>query len=365
MSTRVRGSEYMQWAKENHRSVRFNLAVSGMPHFPLAELGAAMDDLDIGGPDGYGYPPLRQALAAKCSVPEECVVTAAGTSMANHLVLAALLDPGDEIVIEEPGYGPIVDAARYLGGEVRRFPRRREDGFTVDPDVVRKTITPRTRLVALTNLHNPSSAFTTEDVLREIGGLAATVGARVLVDEAYLDLAFDEAPRSAFHLGDRFVVTSSLTKAYGLSGLRCGFVLAPPELALRIWMLNDLFGVNAAHPAERLSVIALGRLSGMTARTRALLDANRPLLNRFVETCPWVEAKASRLGTTSFPRLLRGSVDSLVRLLRDRYDASVAPGRFFGAPDHFRVGISCPTPILEGGLERLEAALQEVARAGG
>ena len=359
MSTRVRGSEYMQWAKENHASVRFNLAVSGMPHLPLADLGVAIEDLEIGGPDGYGYASLSRALAAKCSVREECVVTATGTSMANHLALAALLEPGDEIVIEEPGYGPIVDVARYLGAEVRRFSRRHEDGFAVDPDILRKAITPRTRVVALTNLHNPSSTLTTEDVLQEVGDLAADAGARVLVDEVYLDLAFEEAPRSAFHLGEPFVVTSSLTKAYGLSGLRCGFILAPPELARRMWLLNDLFGVNAAHPAERLAVIALGCLPGIAARTRALLDANRPILNRFLGTCRWVEAPASRLGTTSFPRLLRGTVDSLVRLLRDRYDASVAPGRFFGAPDHFRVGISCPTPILRDGLERLEAALEE------
>jgi len=362
MSERTRGSEYMRWAKENHASVRFNLAVSGIPSLTLADLGARIEDLELTGPDGYGYAPLVQALAAHCAVPEESVVAATGTSMANHLVLAALLDPGDEVAIELPGYGPLVDAAEYLGTRVRRFPRRREDGFAVDPDLVRQALTPRTRLIVLTNLHNPSAALTGEDTLREIGALAERVGARVLVDEVYLDAAFEDAPRSAFHLVGPFVTTSSLTKVYGLSGLRCGFILAPKELARRIWLLNDLFGVNAAHAAERLSVIALSRLPELAARSRALLDANRPILNLFLETCRHVEAPPSARGTTAFPRLLAGSVDRLETLLREKYEASVSPGRFFGAPDHFRVGISCPTPILEAGLERLASAIAELAR---
>ena len=365
MSERVRGSEYMHWAKGNHRSVRYNLAVSGMPHLPLSELGVAPSAMEIGGPEGYGYEPLLSAIADKCQVAPECVVTATGTSLANHLVLAAILDPGDEVLVEQPGYGPILDAARYLGAEVKRFPRRREDEYRLDPGLVERAVTPRTRLIVLTNLHNPSGALAGEPVLRAIGEVARSVSANVLVDEVYLDAAFELAPRSAFHLGENFLVTSSLTKVYGLSGLRCGWILASPDLARRIWLLHDLFGVNAAHPAELLSVIALGKLPRIAARTRALLEANRPILNRFLEECPFLEASPVRFGTISFPRMLEGSVDRLCDLLREKYETSVAPGRFFGAEDHFRIGISCPTDILEEGLARLSAALEEIAGSRG
>ena len=107
--------------------------------------------------------------------------------------------------------------------------------------------------------------------MRTIGEMAQRVGARVLVDEVYLEMLFDSAPPSAFSLGDTFVVTSSLTKTYGLSGLRCGWILAAPELARRIWRLNDLFAATAAHPAERMSVMAFDHLGQFRERARALL----------------------------------------------------------------------------------------------
>src|SRR5205085_8584350 len=104
--------------------------------------------------------------------------------------------------------------------------------------------------IVVTNLHNPTSTLTGEDTIREIGEIARRAGARVLVDEVYLDAAFEKAPRSAAHLGDHFIVTSSLTKVYGLSGLRCGWIIGDPKLATAMWRLNDLFGVIPAHMAE-------------------------------------------------------------------------------------------------------------------
>lgn len=362
MSERVRTSSYMQWAKENHAQVRFNLAVSGMPPLSLQDLGASPGDLEIREQDGRGYPPLLQALAAKHGVGADWVVEAEGTSLANHLALGALLDPGDDALVEEPGYSPLVDTARFLGARVLRFPRRRENGFAVDPADVARAITPRTRVIALTNLHNPSAALLPEPTLEEVGEIARAAGALVLVDEVYLDAAFEEAPRSAVQLGAHFVATSSLTKVYGLSGLRCGYVLAHPPLARRIGLLKDLFGVNAAHVAERLATLALSKLPELAGRTRALLEANRPLLNRFLAESSILESAPMLRGTVSFPRLVRGNVDRLSDLLRERYETSVTPGRFFGAEDHFRVGIACPTATLEEGLRRLGAALEELAR---
>jgi hypothetical protein len=153
------------------------------------------------------------------------------------------------------------------------------------------------------------------------------------------------------------MVTSSLTKVYGLSGLRCGWILAPPDLARKMWRLNDLFGVIPAHPAERLSVIALEKLPQIAARTRALLDRNREIFNRFLASCPELQAPPMQFGTVAFPRLLRGTVDALCTRLRER-DTSVVPGRFFGMEEHFRLGICCETSILEEGLARLGAAIR-------
>jgi aspartate/methionine/tyrosine aminotransferase len=179
----------------------------------------------------------------------------------------------------------------------------------------------------------------------------------VLVDEAYLDAAFEAAPATAFRLGPEVVVTNSLTKVYGLSGLRCGWILADAALARALWRLNDLFGVNAPHVAERLAVLALARLADYRERARAILGRNRPLLARFLASRHDLEAVNTAHGTTAFPRLVNGSVNGLCALLRERYETSVVPGRFFGAPGNFRIGIGGDTAMVEEGLRRLGEAL--------
>jgi hypothetical protein len=351
----------MEWAK-TLSAARFNLASSGVPPFPLAELGARLEDLEICGDSAYGYRPLQERLARKAGVDPDRVVHATGTSMANLLVLAATTEPGDEVLIEEPTYSLLVDAARWLRLDVRRFPRRFEAAFRLEPREVEKALSPRTRLVVLTNLHNPSSAFTSPEDLRVVGDAARSIGARVFVDEVYLEsLAVLGRPSgSAAHLGDEFVVTSSLTKAYGLSGLRCGWAVADPDLARRMWRLNDLFGVIPAHPAERLSVVALDHLDRVAARARRTLETNADGANAFLAARTDVACRPVDGGMIAFPRLLRGDVEALCRRLRERHETTVVPGRFFSAPDHFRLAVGCSPETLEGGLERLARALDEV-----
>jgi aspartate/methionine/tyrosine aminotransferase len=349
-------SAYMEWAKTRSHA-RFNLATSGLANFPLAKLPVRLEDLELTGPSYYGYEPLQRRLAARCGVSPECLVTATGTSMANHLAMAAVLGPDDEVLIEHPAYELLLNVAEYLGAQIRRFPRRFEDDFRVEPREIERAITPRTRLIILTNLHNPSGVLTEESVLQQVGEIARSVGARVLVDEAYLDAAFARAPRSAFHLGEHFLITSSLTKAYGLSGLRCGWVLAAPDLAERMWRLNDLFGVTPAHPAERLSVLALDHLDQIAAYARSLLETNRALLKRFLDSRDDLRAVWPEAGTIVFPQFRRGAVESLCARLRDTYETSVVPGTFFEMPEHFRIGIGADTEVVAGGLQRLAAAL--------
>ena len=356
---RTVSSAYMEWAKTRSQA-RFNLASSGVTNYPLAQLPAEVEDLELSGPSGYGFEPLQAALAAKSGATPECVVAATGTSMANHLVMAALLEPGDEVLIEGPAYELLVALAEYLGARVKRFARRAEEGFRLDPETVGREITARTRLVVLTNLHNPSGALAGEDALRRVGEAARRAGARVLVDEVYLDALFDEAPPSAFHLGEEFVTTNSLTKVYGLSGLRCGWVLARPPLAERLWRLNDLFGVIPPHASELLSCVALEHLGRVAERSRRLLEDNGRLLNAFYATRDDLDVTAHRFGTVSFPRLRRGDADELCALLSERYETSVVPGKFFGMPEHFRVGLGGDTGTLAAGLERLGRALDEL-----
>jgi aspartate/methionine/tyrosine aminotransferase len=351
-------SPYMNWAKLKS-AARFNLATSGMPNVSLRDLPFEKEDLEMTY-GGYGYEPLIAALAEKSSVKSENVVLSFGTSMANHLAMAALIAPGDEVLIESPVYELIVSAARYLGGRVKFFERRHENGYRIDGDELESLITDKTKLVVLTNLHNPSSVDTDRETLQRIGAAAARTGGKVLVDEVYLDTMFEEAPPSAFHLGANFVVTNSLTKTYGLSGLRCGWILADREAAQKMHRLNDLFGSTNVHVAERLSLIALKNLAVFRERAEKLLAANRPLLNAFLDSRRDLDVVKPLYGTTVFPRLIKTNAEKFFELLREKYETSVVPGSFFFAEDHFRIGITCETEMLRGGLERVGAALDEL-----
>jgi aspartate/methionine/tyrosine aminotransferase len=355
------GSDYLEWAKGQGSVPPFALTASGMPARALAELGLGPGDIELSGPAGYGHAPLLRGLAALHEVAPEQVVTSAGASMVNHLAMAALIEPGDEVLIERPTYEPLLALAHYLGARVTRFERTFEAQFRVEPQAIARALTPATRLIVITNLHNPSGVFTDARVLGEVGELARPIGARVLVDEAYLAAVSDAEARSACHLGPSFVTTNSLTKIYGLSGLRCGFILAAPELARRMWRLNDLFANHDVFPAQQLAARALAHLPTWRAEVRRHLDDNRRLVLDFIAGRRELAVVPPRHGTILFPRLLHGDVEALCTRLVAR-DGAVVPGRFFEAPSHFRIGLGMAPDILRGGLERLGAALDEVAR---
>jgi len=349
----------MHWAK-TRQAAPYNLAVSGVPGLSLSQLPGALDDVELNGASTYGWPPLQEALAQHLGVTPDRVVHATGTSGANHLAMAVLCQPGDEVLVEHPTYELILSTAVYLGASIRRIARRPELQFRLDTNAVRAALTPKTRLIVLTNLHNPSSVRIPDAILREVAELAASRGAYVLVDEVYLDAASEPPPATSHKLHDHIVVTSSLTKVYGLSGLRCGWVIAHPTLTERMWRLNDLFGVIPAHPAERISLVALRQLATLRARSRQLLDTNRDAWNRFLATRADLEAAPLEFGTVAFPKLKKGNVETLCSHLREHHETTIVPGRFFEMPDHFRVGISAPTDRFAEGLERLGKALDEL-----
>ena len=299
------GSPYMEFAKLSS-DAKYNLATSGIISYPLAELPVKIEDLEINGTGPYGYRPLVERIARYNGISAECVMTAAGTSFANHLAMATSFDPGDEVLIEHPTYELLESTALYLGADLNRFERRCEDGFRLDPNEVERHISPRTKLIIVTNLHNPSGNYADENTIRAVGEIAKSHGTRVLVDEVYLESFYENRPKPAFHYGEHFLVTSSLTKAFGLSGIRCGWVLCSPRLAHRMWRINDLYAATPAHPAELISVIALDHLEQVAARAKSLLDANRKALNEFLDAQTTLDVYRPEHGTIVFPRLKKG-----------------------------------------------------------
>jgi len=179
-----------------------------------------------------------------------------------------------------------------------------------------------------------------------------------MVDEVYLEMFYDTRPPTAFRIGpDRFVVTSSLTKAYGLSGLRCGWVFAAKEIVDRMWAINDLYSATAVFPAEQMSVVAFQNLDRIGQEMKRTLEANRQLLRDFYASRRDLEIVFPEHGTVSFPRLRSGNVEQLLELLRNEFETSVVPGSFFEYPEHFRIGIGGEAGEVRAGLQQLGRGL--------
>ena len=355
---------YISWAKSLPR-VPVNLARSGIELAPAALLKLKAADLVTNLAVRYGYAPLGEAIAHRYGVGVDRVFPiSGGTSFANWLACAAALDGHDraEVIVERPAYEPLIRIPQALGHRVRRLDRRFADGYAIDLDRFRSLITRRTRLAIVTNLHNPSGVRIPMATLREMADALARVGACLLVDEVYLECTFRRRPRSCVHAGPNVATTNSLTKAYGLDGLRAGWILGPPAVVARAGRINDLLANNSVAPGEQMTLAAFRRHRAIDGRAHALLDPNLAALGRFFATEARLEAVMPDGGSVAFPRVGGGiDAEALADRLVRTYRTLVVPGRFFESPRHIRISFGCRPAVLARGLANLSRALDDLA----
>jgi aspartate/methionine/tyrosine aminotransferase len=355
---------YIAWAKSLPR-VDVNLARSGIDHCPVSLLGLAASDLVATLPVQYGYPPLRHAIASRYGVTSARVFPlSGGTSFANWVACATVLDGcghGAEVIVERPTYEPLIRIPQALGHRIRRFDRRFEQGYAIDLDRFASLVTDRTTLAIVTNLHNPSGARIPMATLRAMAAMLARVGAHLLVDEVYLECMFGNRPDSCVHAGANVLTTNSLTKAYGLDGLRAGWILGPAPLIARAGRINDLMTNNSVAPGERMALAAFRRHAQIDRRAHGILDGNLARVRAFVEREPRLRAIVPEGGNVAFPRLPHGiDGDALSERLLRQYSTLVVPGRFFESPRHVRVSFGCRPALLARGLANISRALDDL-----
>jgi len=347
---------YMEWARSRPRP-DVDLAGSNLLACALDDLPGAREALELEGESPDGYLPLVEAIANRYGVEPDHVATAGGCSGANFLTCAALLDSGDEVLIERPAYDPLVAAAKMVGADVSFFERRFEEGYAVDSGRVAGALTSRTRLVILSNPHNPSGVLASEDSLEEIARVAEAAGIHVLVDEVYLDAVADGGRKPAATRSAVFISTSSLTKSYGLASLRCGWALASRQIARRIRRARDVVDVWSPIPSDRLSVVAFRNLDTLAARAHGLVATNAALVEGFLLRRPDLECVPSR-ATIAFPRFSDGRDAGLFAdRLFAQHRIAVAPGSFFDSPAHFRLSFGGSTEKLRRGLASIARCL--------
>ncbi len=352
-------TRYLEWARRFYGKVRFDLATSGMPVVPTAELGVD-DALVLDDPSGWDR--LREAIAHYNVVPRGEAIAALGTTHAIWLAYASLTSPGDEVLVETPGYEPLVRIAEGVGARVVRFDRDARDGFAVDPDRIARAITPRTRVVAVTTLHNPTGRRAPVDTLVAAARVCESAGAHLLVDEVYAPFDSFVDGRGVFagsarRLAPNVVVVSSLTKCYGLGPHRIGWMLGPAELVTRagdaITASCGMLPLSHAHAGVR----AFERIGALAARSRDLLAGKRERVARWIAASglSWSAPTEGLFGFVTVP----GAGDltpAIERAARDR-EVLVAAGAFFGVPNGFRLSWSVPDDRLDEGLDRLAGAL--------
>jgi aspartate/methionine/tyrosine aminotransferase len=352
----------MHWAK-TRPSTEFDLAASNMLACTIDELEGAREALQLTAVNDEGYAPLKESIGALYGAPADRVMNGIGTSGVNFLVIAAHVTTGDDVLMEWPGYDPLEGAVKLMGGVVRHFTRRAEDGFAVDPDAVRQALTPRTKLVIVTSPHNPSGLPLDRAALEALDRISVDTGVQVLVDEAYLDIARllqpdpERFPRAA-SVSPRLISTSSLTKSYGLNGLRCGWAVVPPGMAHRLRRTRDVVDGVGSAPADRLAALAFTQLAKFGERAKRHITRNREIVRQFLAGQPRLELVTPLDATIAFPRMKdTASTDAFCERAANQFGVTVVPGRFFGAPSHLRISVAGPTEQLAGGLDRLGEAL--------
>lgn len=353
-------TRYLLWARRFYGNVRFDLASSGMPTVPLAELG--MPDARALG-DPHGWVAARAAIAAYHDVPVDEAVLALGTTHAIWLAYATLTSPGDEILVEQPAYEPLVRIAEGMGLRVRHFERPASDRFALDPDRIARACSAQTRAVVVTNLHNPSGVRAPDDVLRAIAAAILPHGATLLVDEVYgpFDALVDARgvfTGSARKLGPNVVAIGSLTKCYGLGPQRIGWVLGAPDVVARaddaITASCGLLPLETAH----LAAYALGRIGDLAVRARSVLAGKREHVAAWAARhgLSWSAPAEGLFGFATIRGA--GDVTATIEKAAHERDVLVAPGAFFGVPGGFRLSWSKPLAELDEGLSRLAGALE-------
>jgi aspartate/methionine/tyrosine aminotransferase len=368
--------ERMQSTYEHQ--VILNLSESGVHPMRLGELAEspAIREALLNEPLRYtqsnGTPELRALIASLYpDATTENVVVTNGGSEANFVGIWNLVEPGDEVVVMVPGYLQTSGLARAFGGVVREWPLQQSDAhdkWRVDLPGLEHLVTERTKLIVLCNPNNPTGIRFRAQDLDAIAGIAESCGAWILSDEIYrgAERDADETP-SMWGRASRVLISSGLSKAYGLPGLRIGWLVGPPECIAALWSYRDYTTIAPSALSDALArqVLDPSRRPRILARTRAILNRNFPVVASWLDSHNTVFSYASPDAGAIVYIHYRHPINSseLARRLRDEKSVLIVPGDHFGLDRHLRIGYGGDAADLREGLGRLDDLLAQVAVA--
>jgi len=362
--------ERMQSTWENR--VEYNLSESGVHPMNLGELlGGNPEDAEhlmkqeLGYAQSNGIPELRAAIAALYpGATQDHILVTNGTSEANFLSIWTLIDPDDEMLFMVPNYMQIWGISRGFRGAVKTYPLREETNWKIDFEELGRVVSKRTKLIAACNPNNPTGAILSAEEMDGLIDVARASDAWLLIDEVYQG-AEREAERTKSFWGryEKVIITNGLSKAYGLPGLRIGWIVAPPDLIAKLWSYHDYTTIGASMLSNVLAKLALvpETREKILGRTRKILQANYPILASWIqnhgELFSMVEPRAGAIAYFRY-KMPTNSTQLVERLLHEK-SVLIVPGDHFGMDHYLRIGYGPPADYLTAALDRVEQGLKE------
>ncbi len=355
--------------------VEYNLSESGVHPMTVRELlnddpGGVerLLDTELNYAQANGEIPLREAIAALYpGATLDNVLVTVGAAEANYLALHTLLDPGDQVVIMLPNYMQVWGIAKNHGLRVKSFHLLEEDGWAPDLAELDAAVTTQTRLIAVCNPNNPTGRIMTEAEMAAVVAAADGVGAWILADEVYSGaerLSDDETP-SFFGRYDKVIGTGSLSKAYGLPGLRIGWAVGPRETIDAMWMRHEYTTISSATMANRLAALALSPevRPRILKRTRDYIRKGYPVFEAWMRPHGnTFDLKPPQAAAIAFVRYgLDINSTELVKRLRDEKNVLIVPGDHFGLDHYLRISFGLPHDYLTAGLDRIHEVISELS----
>lgn len=370
-------SQLDDWLRERYFTTRIDLSGAGVQNYSLRELrdllGITSDELDdvvFRDSPSRGGVILRQAIAARVApgrfdVVDRVMVTH-GATEGILLAVGALVRPGDEIITLRPGRPGLRATARALGARVREWELSEEDDFRPDPDRLRAMISSATRVVVVNFPHDPTGVTLDPATCRELLRLVERYDCRVVWDASGAELVFEGEPLPDFGAThDSCVSVGSLSRAYGLPGMRLGWCVAAPDMVRRMTAVRDHVTLNNSPLIERLGTAVLSRADDVLKPRLAQAHTNRELLAAWAaRNADYIDCPVPMAGVTAFPSVpALADVTPMCVRLADQAGVLTVPGRRFGHPNRLRIGFGGPTDEFEAGLSTLAQTARRWARS--
>jgi aspartate/methionine/tyrosine aminotransferase len=365
--------EYFQ--SQFERSVEINLADSSVQCANVSDLLAGEDptpllELPLYYPEVNGTGVLRERIAALYSnASAENILVTVGAAQANWMVCSTLLEPGDEVIVVSPGYRQVWGLAKNLSCHVKEAQLCPGNGWRLDLDLVESLVTAKTKLVSIVNPNNPTGSILSRADMLRIVSICQKSGAWLHADEVYrgTELNLEETP-SLWGMYDRAICVNSLSKAYGLAGLRIGWVVATPEVLEELWRRHEYEVIAASGPSMKLAEIALqpAKRQTLLARQKKLSREGHLILQ------DWVLKQDGRFSVSPAVATSIAFVQyhfdvpsvTLANHIREKVSVLVAPGAYLGTENHLRITVGYEPHKVRTALERIGAAVAELAGVG-